>query len=247
MGRGPPLVVPGKRLSPVPFSSLSHLFGCSGFQCTDHPSPWVPAVDTFPCRPPAVPCLLFFLPTTSDVQHRGHFLGAHPHLPEDRHEPGTRDGYGSSHQWTRQPPPPSRHSWMNLMHSLKCCSLQGERQGGEDGRAAHTCEAPGHTSSRSCAPPPFPTGTSHHPGATGVGWEQRSFLCQTKAEGLIFTCQEGNDLGDFPGISCFPRYQDGSRMPSGKPAQEGPQGDSLQGKVSSCAQGTHTSPRQRLS
>lgn len=42
------------------------------------------------------------------------------------------------------------------MHSLKCCSLQGERQGGEDRRAAHTCKAPSHTSSRSFAPPPIP-------------------------------------------------------------------------------------------
>lgn len=59
-GRGPPLVVPGKWLSPVPFSSLSHLFGCSGFQCTDHPSPWVPAADTSP-----VTLLLFLVFSSS--------------------------------------------------------------------------------------------------------------------------------------------------------------------------------------
>lgn len=53
-----------------------------------------------------------------------------------------------------------------------------------------------------------PPRTSHHSGTTSTGWEQRSFLCQAKAEGLIFICQEANVLGDFPGDSCFPRNQE---------------------------------------
>lgn len=116
------------------------------------------------------------------------------------------------------------------MHSLKCCSLQGERQEGEDGRDTHPHKAPGHTSSSgsvSCPPPPR---TSHRPGATSVGWEQRSFFCQEKAEGLIFICQEGNDLRDFPGDFLLPKasgWEQGdtiSQTSSGRTPGEQPSG-----------------------
>lgn len=168
-------------------------------------------------------------------------MGAHPHLPQDRCEPGTRGGDSSSHQWTRQPPPPSRHSWMNLMHSLKCCSLQGERQGGGDGRAARPCKAPGHTTSRV---PHQGLPTALGPPAWGGSSDPSS--AQRRQRGLIFICQEGNDLGDFPRDFLLPRNQEQgdaiSQTSSGRtPGRQPP------GKVSSCAQGTGTSPSQRLS
>lgn len=76
--------------------------------------------------------------------------------------------------------------------------MGGERMGGLPTPARRPAAPPAAVVS------PLPR-TSHRPGATGMGWEQSSFLCQAKAEGLIFVCQEGNDLGDFPGDFLLPK------------------------------------------
>lgn len=82
-----------------------------------------------------------------------------------------------------------------------------------------------------------------------MGWQQRPFLCQVKAEGLIFVCfiLSGRKCpGRLSGDSCFPGNQERGDAIA-KTAQGWTQGDTFQGNVSSCAQGTQTSPRQRCS
>lgn len=72
---------------------------------------------------------------------------------------------------------------------LKMLQPARREAGGEDGRHRTTAAA-----ATACPPQE----------ATIMGWEQKSSLCQAKAEGLMVIRQEGNDLGGFPGDFLLP-------------------------------------------